>query len=269
MNLLASTSNNSQQLMESRINDLYRAAEFGVGRRLDGIRWGSLGGPGTANARKWENELRDRVRIEELAKRAGQIETLRRKQARMKGELAIPSPAPVIVIIPCGKSKVFGRPNMISKLPQGLFGHAKDNTPIAQAQAAYCSRLFKLSLAFAHHFGDTFRILSANVGNGLLEGHDFIENYDASFLKKTDETVSLDFLREQARQIDWTGYSQIMVLGGVAYRSKVTEFMPESARERLFFPFAGLDLPKLHSALTRAVEWGNIDNVREVYGLTG
>lgn len=258
--------NSHQQELARQISNLEWAASRAAEKRVSSGCFVTPGGHTAANSRQWERDLAARIHVEELAKRSGQINTLRRKLARISGTPFKTPPAPIFVIVPCGKSKVFDRPNLLSKLPLGMVDMGDNGEgELVQAQAAYVSRVFKLSMAFARHFGDTFRILSAKYG--LLEGHSFIENYDASFHHPNLETISMDGLKEQAKRIDWKSYSQVLALGGKAYRIAVEAMLPQEARKRLFFPFAGLDLPRLHRALTQAVEMNNITSVREFFEL--
>ncbi|WP_285905113.1 DUF6884 domain-containing protein [Pseudodesulfovibrio pelocollis] len=259
-------SNSQQKEIRQEIAKLEWAAWRAARQRFPDELHGNIDDGHGANAQARDRELGSRLLVEELALRSRQIESLRRDLARLRDEEYTSAPAPVFVIIPCGKSKAFARPNIIASLQKGMVRHSEDGTTLIQAQAAYTSRIFKLSLAFARHFGDTFRILSAKYGLAL-EGHTYIEDYDTSFLKPDSGTVTMDILMEQVRAIDWSGYSQILVLGGKAYREKMAEILPQKAKERLSYPFAGLDLPKLHKALPQAVERNSIEAVRDIFGL--
>ncbi|WP_207261084.1 DUF6884 domain-containing protein [Desulfovibrio sp. Huiquan2017] len=182
------------------------AAKMGAHKRIRSFPWVTVGGGFAVNSRKWERSLERRGEVEELAARFGQIETLRRKLARIRGESYKPASVPIFVIVPCDKSKIFDSPHMLAKLQLGMTLELKGGAVVVQAQAAYVSRLFKAGLAFAKCFGDTYRILSAKYG--LLEGHRFIGNYDESFTNPGPGVVSTEELQEQARMIQY----QLLIL---------------------------------------------------------
>jgi len=235
----------------AEIRAITKGAADATFNRLIDFPWVSVGGPGTANARVWEDELRDRILVEEWSLRLGAIDTLRKKLARIRGEEFLPLPRPVMVIIPCGKSKTFTNFTRFNKLQKGMKDRKEDGTALVRAMAAYTSRLFGLNLLFALKYGDTFRILSAKYG--FLQGHDFIEDYDATFNSPGPGVISDEELRRQASQIEWAGYHKIIILGGKQYRDKLAAILPQRARERVCRPLAGLDLPQMHKALTEAL----------------
>lgn len=152
-----------------------------------------------------------------------------------------------LVIMPCGKSKIFTSSNRLAKLPN----HVWRSYPavMVQARYAYVSRVFGLYTSYADQYGDDYRILSAKYG--FLQGTDYIQSYDSSFLKPNSETISREQLRTQAASIPWCEFKKIIGFGGKAYREVLVDVLPGAARERIEFPLAGLDLPGIHAALQK------------------
>jgi len=150
------------------------------------------------------------------------------------------------VVIPCGKSKIWGKPRRLAQLSDAVVVGEGAQAQV-QARFAYTSSLFSLYLKFAEKFGGAFRILSAKYG--LLEGRALIADYDASFSRLCGLAISQGELTSQARLIDWSMYSKILILGGKAYRQRAIQMLPQEHHARAVCPFEGLGLFQLQRAL--------------------
>jgi hypothetical protein len=106
-----------------------------------------------------------------------------------------------LCIIPCGSAKVWDNnpnagPQMAKDIYTGVFSVA-------------CQR-------YATSFYDHWVILSAK--HGFLYPNDVIpETYNVSFIKPSDETVSIEELRNHARTKGLLEFKEITVLGGKHY----------------------------------------------------
>lgn len=106
-----------------------------------------------------------------------------------------------LCIIPCGSAKVWDKnpnagPQKAKDIYTGIF-------------AVACQR-------YAASFYDHWVILSAK--HGFLCPNDVIpESYNVSFIKPSDETISNEELRNQARKKELLNFNEITVLGGKHY----------------------------------------------------
>lgn len=106
-----------------------------------------------------------------------------------------------LCIIPCGSAKVWDKnqnagPQKAKDIYTGVF-------------AVACQR-------YATSFYDHWVILSAK--HGFLYPNDVItETYNVSFIKPSEETISIEELRSQARTKGLINFNEITVLGGKHY----------------------------------------------------
>lgn len=142
----------------------------------------------------------------------------------------------VLVIVPCGLSKVWG------KNPQA--------GPTA-ASLAYTGPPFRLNKQYAERYGDRWVILSAKYG---FIPPDFIipGPYDVTFKRKSTNPIALEVLTEQVRRMGLNGFEMVIGLGGKEYRSVIEQAFGSSGPE-LRFPFAGLDIMKMMRATKSAL----------------
>lgn len=130
---------------------------------------------------------------------------------------------PMLVIVPCGKSKIWDRnPNW---------------GPVAAADA-YTGNLFRLNRQYAERFGDAWLVPSAKYG---FVSPDFPipGSYNVTFRRPATEPMPRDRLRQQVREQQLSRFQTIVGLGGKEYRDAVREAFA-GLQVRLVFPFAGL-----------------------------
>lgn len=131
----------------------------------------------------------------------------------------------LLVIIPCGSSKIWDRD------PE------RGATP---ARIAYTGPPFKVNRQYAEHFGQSWVIHSAKYGfispDWKLPGP-----YEVTFKKKSTAPVSIDTLRRQIQEQKLTAFSDIIGLGGREYREAISQAFDGTER-RPQFPFAGLGI---------------------------
>jgi hypothetical protein len=142
----------------------------------------------------------------------------------------------VLVVVPCGKAKVWNRHPGLGATP---------------ARDAYTGALFRVHRAYAERFADRWVILSAKYGfmdpDWPIPGP-----YDVTFNDRRTNPVGPETLRRQISELDLGQFATVIGLGGAAYRAIVsTAFEPTSAK--LTFPFAGLNLFQLPGAIRRAL----------------
>jgi len=138
-----------------------------------------------------------------------------------------------LVIVPCGKSKIWDR---------------KPDIGPVQASDAYIGGPFKLNCQYAKLFGDRWLILSAKYG--FVEPEFSIPRpYDISFKRKSSKPISN---QEQAEKMALTKYSTIIGLGGKEYRDALLATF-DGCTTRLVFPFTGLSIGKSMQAVKRAI----------------
>ncbi len=140
-----------------------------------------------------------------------------------------------LVVIPCGKSKVWYR---------------RENHGPCKASLAYTGVPFKVNRKYAKRFGDRWVILSAKYGfidpSFLIPGP-----YEVSFKKKSTNPVQISVLKRQVREMGLDGFGKVIVLGGKEYREAASSaFRPI----KIETPFAGLGIGKAMQAIIRAIE---------------
>lgn len=104
----------------------------------------------------------------------------------------------VLVIVPCGKSKISGR--------------RPDQGP-TQAAEAYTGGLFKLNQKYAERFGDRWVVLSAKYGFVDPE-FEIPGPFEVSFKRKKSQPIDAGSLRQQVNELDIHLFSMAVGLGG-------------------------------------------------------
>ena len=151
-----------------------------------------------------------------------------------------PSPSDTLVIVPCGKAKIWDR--------------NPDAGPTS-ARDAYTGYPFRVNAAYAERFGTTWLILSAKYGfidpSFLIPGP-----YDVSFNRRDSEPISIEKLNEQVRDQGLDCWRTVILLGGRHYREAV-EAALDGTGAVIHSPFAGLPLGRMVRAARRAIEQGD------------
>ena len=143
--------------------------------------------------------------------------------------------AGTLVIVPCGKAKVWDRRPGAGPTP---------------ARDAYVSPFFQLNRRYAEAVGARWVILSAKYG--YLDPRDPVDGpYDVTFKRSETLPVTAEHLARQVRTMRLLDHAIIEALGGAAYRELIlVSFGWYRCADRVVFPFEGLDL----SETTRAVK---------------
>ena len=146
-----------------------------------------------------------------------------------------------LVVVPCGKSKVWDR---------------QPHHGAAPAIEAYTGSMFRLNRQYAARFGDAWIMLSPKYGFIVP---DFVipETYDISFRLPATNPVSVEKLQRQVRDLGLDGYTDVTALGGAGYRGAITAAFAGTGA-RLHAPFAGLPIGKMMQATKAAVEAGEV-----------
>lgn len=116
-----------------------------------------------------------------------------------------------LCIVPCGSAKIWDKdpnrgPTEAQHIYTGVF-------------AAACQR-------YAKAFYENWMILSAKYG--FLMPEDVIPGpYDVSFLKASNEQITMEALKDQARDKKFYDYTNIVVLGGKHYVSRIQALLKE------------------------------------------
>lgn len=145
----------------------------------------------------------------------------------------------VLVIVPCGSLKIW------DKQPSAGATRAAD---------AYVGPLFNKNEAYAERFAADWLILSAKYG---LISPDFVipGPYNVTFKKKATRPIPISEVVRQAHGIDVRKYDVVVGLGGIDY---CTVIKAAFASSRIEFPFLGLKLGPMMSAVNRALESGQM-----------
>jgi hypothetical protein len=153
-------------------------------------------------------------------------------------ESACGNPAGPLVIVPCGRAKVW------AKCP------GAGPTP---AREAYVGTQFRSARRYAETHGSSWVILSAKYG--FIPPEAMIENYDVAFsrlingyyrLVEMPGQVSEEVLQSQARRLVTNPTREIVCLVADAYRVKIERAFAELP-VTLKFPIAGL---RQHAMMT-------------------
>ena len=142
----------------------------------------------------------------------------------------------VLVIIPCGKGKVWDR---------------KPHAGAVRARDAYTGAPFKVNREYAETFGSRWIILSAKYG---FVNPDFLipEPYNVTFKKRSSGPVSVAKLKEQIADFGLDRFPTVIALGGKEYRAAVREAFA-SRPVRIHTPFEGLSNGKMMQATKEAI----------------
>lgn len=142
-----------------------------------------------------------------------------------------------LVIVPCGSQKIW------SKEPW------KGPTV---AILVYTGLPFKINSRYARYVGNRWVILSAKYG--YIDPYFYIpQNYNVSFNKPTEETVSVEVLSRQIKEMKLLNYCKIIGLGGKEYMDRIKRSFQKFRRE-VEFPFAGLTIGRSLSAVKNATD---------------
>jgi hypothetical protein len=132
----------------------------------------------------------------------------------------------ILVIVPCGKSKIW------SKFPK---------IKATKAEEAYVGVPFKVNKAFAKKFADEWVILSAKYG--FVEPTFVIpENYDVSFNDPKTNPIGLGELKGQVKEKGLENFDIVIALGGKNYTEIVKEVFVGYAK--VIAPTEGLPIGK-------------------------
>jgi hypothetical protein len=144
-----------------------------------------------------------------------------------------------LVIVPCGKSKIWDR---------------EPNAGPTAARAVYTGAPFKVNREYAETFGNAWMILSAKYG--FLSPEDVVPgSYEVTFKRRSTGPVSVDTLRGQVRSRRLDRFARVLALGGRDYRAPI-ESAFAGTNVRVEFPFAGMTLGVSLGAVKRAVRSG-------------
>ncbi len=147
-----------------------------------------------------------------------------------------PNPKHLLVIVPCGRSKIW------SKQPSA------GPTPAANA---YTGAPFTVNREYAEASGGEWVILSAKYG--FLRPTDIIPGpYEVTFKNPSTGPIDIEALRDQVRQMGLDRYSEVVGLGGKEYRAAVERAF-RGTPAMLCFPFSGLPIGKAMGATKRAI----------------
>lgn len=125
-----------------------------------------------------------------------------------------------LCIIPCGSAKIWDK--------EPARGATEAQFVYTGVFAATCQR-------YAKAFYGNWMILSAK--HGFLMPDDHVqEPYDVSFIKASDEQITIDALREQAVDKRFYEYDEIIVLGGKHYIKRVQALLQEN--QNLILPLS-------------------------------
>jgi hypothetical protein len=140
-----------------------------------------------------------------------------------------------LVIIPCGKAKVWDKSPGVG--------------PVA-AKDAYTGAPFKVNREYAEATGKKWMILSAKYG--FIEPDFCIpETYNVTFKKRATRPISVPELMAQSKALNLHVHDRIIALGGVEYRTAVREaFAGTSTTVEILFE--GLPQGPLMSAVKKA-----------------
>ncbi|WP_202080631.1 DUF6884 domain-containing protein [Caldalkalibacillus salinus] len=112
-----------------------------------------------------------------------------------------------LCIVPCGSKKIWD---------------IEPETGPTMAKDAYIGAFGKACQRYASQFFDHWVILSAK--HGFLYPTDMIhEDYDVSFLSKSDEVIGIDRLTDQVQSKNLADFTEVHVLGGKKYRTVVEQ----------------------------------------------
>lgn len=148
-------------------------------------------------------------------------------------------PARTLVIVPCGRSKIWG------KVPH--------RGPVPAAEA-YTGSPFKLNREYAERFSDRWIVLSAKYGF-IDPDFEIPGPYEVTFKRRSTSPIEVTALRKQIEALGLHQHTHVVGLGGADYRHAI-EAAFASFGVPVVFPFAGLPIGKMMQATKRAIESG-------------
>jgi hypothetical protein len=146
----------------------------------------------------------------------------------------------VLVVVPCGKSKIWKREP------------GRGAVPVAEA---YTGELFRRNRRYAEQFGDAWVVLSAKYGF-IAPDFKIPGPYDVTFKDQSTQPIPITALRDQVKAQDLSQYAVVIGLGGKEYRAAIEEAFAGTPA-RIVFPFAGLPLGLLLRATQQATDSGD------------
>ena len=143
----------------------------------------------------------------------------------------------MLVVVPCGKSKIWDR--------------HPDHGP-APAMVAYTGAMCRLNRQYAARYGDAWIMLSPKYG---FIDPDFVipETYDVSFRLPATGPISVAEMQAQVSELGLAAYSDVTALGGSGYRGAIVAAFAGTGAT-LHAPVAGLPSGKMRQATKAAVE---------------
>lgn len=148
----------------------------------------------------------------------------------------------LLYVVPCGKAKAWDKD--------------PGRGPV-KAGEAYTGRLAGTAARYARASGKAWVVLSARYG--FLDPDELVPGpYDTTFARKSPDVVSVEALRSQLAAKGLGRYSEVAVLGGKAYVTRVRlAFAGTPAAIRT--PLAGVGgLVLMAARLRRALESGEV-----------
>lgn len=147
------------------------------------------------------------------------------------------NPSKKLCVIPCGAAKIWDK--------QPTLGPVDAKHVYTGVFAVACQK-------YANTFFDHWVILSAKYG--FLFPEDIIpEDYNVSFVKPSNETISIDQLKEQAESKGLFAYEEITVLGGKHYTERIKAVFTQG--QELLFPLSNCTgIGYMLQKLTRSLE---------------
>ncbi len=151
----------------------------------------------------------------------------------------------VLVIIPCGKSKIWDKNPNLGGVP---------------AKHAYVGTPFTLNCQFAKKFSDRWIILSAEYG---FIYPDFIipGPYNTTFKNKSTFPIKIESLQKQVEYQNLFIFKKVIGLGGKEYRQIISQVFSYKNIE-IEFPFAGLPIGKSMQAIKKTIVAENFHNLK-------
>ncbi len=161
----------------------------------------------------------------------------------------------MLVIVPCGQSKVWDR---------------EPERGAVAARHAYTGAPFKVNREYAERFADRWVILSARYGF-VPPDYPIPGPYNVTFKRTSTGPVGADQMRRQVKEQGLDRFDTVVGLGGKEYRAMVEDAFA-GTHARLEFPFAGLPISKAMQAVKQTVGTGGghfLENRAQVASSTG
>ena len=145
----------------------------------------------------------------------------------------------VLVVIPCGRMKIWARQPHRGPTP---------------ARDAYMSEYFQTNGAFAERFGSRWVILSDKFGF-IDPGFVIPGPYEVTFANPASGPISFEALRAQVGARGLTRFATVIGLGGRVHRD-ATKYAFEGTGASVRFPFAGLGIEEQKRRTREATRTG-------------